>query len=247
MIREAVIMAAGVGARLRPFTGTHPKSLLDIGGRTLMERHLANLEAGRVERTTIVIGHCGDQIRAKFGERAGKMMIRYIDNPRYTRGSILSMHAGLDGLAASTVFMDADVLYHPEILHRLLRSDAPGCFVLDPSARQTGEEMLIGTRAGRCLAITRRLDAGWDKAGEGVGFFSLREDWLQEARLVFGDFLRRGVVDCDYEDALNVLMQDVPCAFVETGGLPWTEIDFPEDVARAEQIFARLKAMGAEP
>ncbi|MBI2898891.1 MAG: phosphocholine cytidylyltransferase family protein [Planctomycetes bacterium] len=245
-VREAVIMAAGVGKRLKPFTEKHPKSLLDVGGRTLLERHLANLEAAGVERTTIVIGHFGDQIRDRFGARFEEMAIRYVENPRYTRGSILSMHAGLDGLRQSAVFMDADVLYHPEILRRLLRSEAPGCFLLDPSAKETGEEMMIGTRGGRCLKIARRVGADWDKAGEGVGFFALHESWLWIARQVFDDFLRRGVVDCEYEDALNALMQEVPCAFVETGDLPWTEIDFPEDVAKAEKVLARLKEMGVE-
>lgn len=243
-VREAVLMAAGVGKRLKPFTEKHPKSLLEIGGKTLLERHLAILESGGIERTTIVIGHCGDQIRAKIGPRFGTMPVRYVENPRYTRGSILSMHAGLDGLAKSAVFMDADVLYHPEILHRLLRSDAPGCFLVDASAEETGEEMMIGIKDGRCRRIARRVGRDWDTVGEGVGFFALHESWLWVTRLVFDDFLRRGVVDCEYEDALNVLLQEVPCAWVDVGGLPWTEIDFPEDVAKAEKVLERLRALG---
>ncbi len=239
-VQEAVIMAAGVGKRLRPFTERHPKSLLEVGGRTLLERHLEVLESGGVERTTIVVGHFGDQIRARLGTRFGTMPVRYVENPRYTRGSVLSMHAGLDGLQRSAVFMDADVLYHPEILRRLLRTDSPGCFLLDPTASETGEEMMVGVQDGRCRKIARRVGRDWDKVGEGVGFFAIQESWLWATRLVFDDFLRRGVVDVEYEDALNVLMQEVPCSYVEVGDLPWTEIDFPEDVAKAEAVLARI-------
>jgi choline kinase len=237
MIREAVIMAAGVGKRLRPFTDRHPKSLLEIGGKTLLERHLDILEAGGVERITVVVGHFGDQIRARFGAR-----VRYVENPRFTRGSILSMHAGLDGLHRSAVFMDADVLYHPDVMTRLLRSDAPGAFLLDPTAKETGEEMMIAVQGGRVRKIARRVGAGWDQVGEGVGFFALREDWLWTTRLVLDDFVRRGDVDREYEDALNVLLGEVPCVAVPVGDLPWTEIDFPEDVEKAEKVLAKIRA-----
>jgi choline kinase len=244
--REAVIMAAGVGKRLKPFTDTRPKSLLEVGGRSLMERHLEHLAAGGVERATIVIGHCGDQIRARFADRFGTMPIRYVENPQYTRGSILSMRAGLEGLSRGAVFMDADVLYHREVLHRLLQSDAPAAFLLDATATETGEEMMLGARAGRVLKIARRVGRDWDTVGEGVGFFGIGDAHVARMREIIDDFRRRGVIDVEYEDSLNVLMQEVPCAYIEVGDLPWTEIDFAEDLVKAETILAKLRATGAE-
>ncbi len=245
-VREAVIMAAGVGKRLKPFTDTRPKSLLEVGGRTLMERHLAHLASGGVERTTIVIGHFGDQIRARFGGGLGTMAIRYVENPKYTRGSILSMRAGLEGLSRAAVFMDADVLYHREVLHRLLRSTAPMAFLLDPTSKETGEEMMLGTRGGRVRKIARRVGSEWDKAGETVGFFVVGEAWLARAAAIIDDFVRRGVDDVEYEDALNVLVGEAPAEFIEVGDLPWTEIDFQEDLVKAGRILSRVRETGGE-
>lgn len=245
-IREAVVLAAGVGKRLKPFTDTRPKSLLEVGGRSLMERHLEHLASGGVERTTIVIGHCGDQIRNRCGDHHDSMRIRYVENPQYTKGSILSMRAGLEGLKRGAVFMDADVLYHRDVLHRLLQSKSPACFLLDPTATETGEEMMLGTRGGRVKKIARRVGTDWDKAGETVGFVAIGDGWLARARSIIDDFVRRGVVDVEYEDALNALVQEAPAAFIEVGDLPWTEIDFQEDLVKAEKILARLREMGVE-
>jgi len=245
-IREAVILAAGVGKRLKPFTDNHPKSLLEVGGRSLMERHLDHLARVGVERTSIVIGHYGDQIRQRFGERHHAMAIRYIENPQYTRGSILSFRAGLEGLDRAAVFMDADVLYHPEVLYRLLRATVPVCCLLDATVRETGEEMMLGTKDGRVLGIARRVGTDWDKVGESVGFFLIDDAWLARMRAIIDEFIRRGAVDGEYEEAINSLMAEAPVAFIEVGDLPWTEIDFEEDLIKAEQVLSRLRLMGVE-
>jgi choline kinase len=245
-VREAVIMAAGVGRRLQPFTDTRHKALLEVGGRSLLGRHLDHLAVGGVERTTIVIGYRGEQIREHCGERHQEMAIRYVENPQYRRGSILSFRAGLQDLERAAVFMDADVLYHREVLHRLLRSPAPACCLIDPTAQETGEEMMIGTRAGRALKIARRVGPDWDRVGESVGFFLIGDAWLARMRAILDDFVRRGAIEVEYEESLNALMAEAPFAFIEVGDLPWTEIDFEEDLVKAERILARLRELGVE-
>src|SRR5712692_8246784 len=207
---EAVILAAGVGKRLKPFTDIHPKSLFEIGGRSLMERHLEHLASGGVKRTTLVIGHLGNHFRERFGERYRSMPIRYVENSDYRRGSILSLRAGLAGLTRGAVIMDADVLYHPEVLHRLLTSTAPVCFLIDSTAKETGEEMMLGVKGERILRIARRVGTEWDKVGEGVGFFAIGAEWLPRMQTILDDCVRRELVDVEYEDALNVLMAEAP-------------------------------------
>jgi choline kinase len=244
--REAVLMAAGVGKRLKPWTDTRPKSLIEVGGVSLMERHLKHLEAGGIERTTIVIGHFGNQIRERCGTQHGRMAIRYVENPEYRRGSILSMRAGLEGLTRGAIFMDADVLYHRDVLRRLIATDRDFCFLLDETAEETGEEMMLGVKAGRVLKIARRVGKDWDQVGEGVGFFAIGGPLVGRIREIQDDFRKRGVVDVEYEDSLLVLMQEAHASFIPVGDLPWTEIDFAEDLAKAETVLAKLKALGVE-
>lgn len=69
----AMLLAAGKGERLRPLTETIPKSLVEVQGEALLERHLRSLRAGGVETAVINLGWLGDQIleRIGSGERFG--------------------------------------------------------------------------------------------------------------------------------------------------------------------------------
>ena len=66
--------------------------------------------------------------------------------------------------------MDADVLYPAELLRRLVGSAHENCVLLDASSKETGEEMMLGTRGGRVCTIARRVGSEWELAGESVGF-----------------------------------------------------------------------------
>ena len=84
---NAVILVAGVARRMAPLTDTTHKALLPVGGRPVLARMLEGLEAAGVRQTTLVVGHCADQVRKLGGERVGRMAVRYVHNPEYTRGS----------------------------------------------------------------------------------------------------------------------------------------------------------------
>jgi MurNAc alpha-1-phosphate uridylyltransferase len=63
----AMLLAAGRGERLRPVTDSVPKSLLEIGGQALLERHLRSLAEGGVETVVINLGWLGEQITERIG------------------------------------------------------------------------------------------------------------------------------------------------------------------------------------
>ncbi|MCA1852119.1 MAG: NTP transferase domain-containing protein, partial [Beggiatoa sp.] len=76
---RAVILAAGVGRRLGI---DHPKCLLRIGGRTLLDRHLDHLGRLGVDEVVLVLGHQKDRIEHALQGRTG---IRILMNPDYRR------------------------------------------------------------------------------------------------------------------------------------------------------------------
>ena len=248
-VRDAIVLAAGIGKRLRPFTNDHPKSLLEIGGKTLMERHLERLAAGGVRTVRIVVGHCADQIRDRFGDAYGDVLIRYVDNPDYKRGSILSLLHGLRDLGPQprrVVWMDADVLYHPRVLEGLLEDDSPLTFLLDSDTPEGDEEMILGVTGRRVMRIDRGRRGDWDLTGESVGFFSIDAAHVARFTAHLAAFAAAGHEDAEYEEALNAFLPEIEAAYVDVAGLPWTEIDFPEDVGTAEQVLARLRELGLE-
>lgn len=74
---QAVILAAGRGTRLQPFTDKTPKPLLKVGEKNLIEHNLHNLP-NEVNEVIIVIGYLGEQIKKYFGRSFNEKKIRYI-------------------------------------------------------------------------------------------------------------------------------------------------------------------------
>lgn len=252
---RAVLLAAGVGDRLRPFTDHHPKCLVEVGKRTLLAHHLDLLsQIPEVSDLVIVVGYLEHQIRdavAAWKRQTGSPFgVTFETNPEFRKGSILSLYTARAHLTDSdTVIMDADVLYPRELMERLVRAPHANCFLLDETCVPTGEEMMVCVNAGRTLHIARSREpstqSGWDLTGEGVGFFRL--DRHDSVRLVeiMDSMLADGLDRVEYEAALDRFIKERVAGHVTCGDFPWTEIDFPEDVDRAvNQVFPKIIAAG---
>ena len=230
---KAVLLAAGRGRRLGI---DEPKCLVSIEGKTLLERHVANLLEAGISALTIVVGFERARIDAAVEKLRTPLPIECLENPDFTRGSILSLHVAADRLENGGIWMDADVLYPTELMRRLIGSKHENCLLLDGSSSETGEEMMVGTRSGRALKIARRVGKGWDMAGESVGFVKVGPSGGAAMRRILADEVTAGRVDQEYEVAMDRAFHEVTFGFERVDDLAWTEIDFQEDVERATQI-----------
>ena len=245
---NAIILAAGVARRLAPLTDKTHKALLPVGGRPLLARMLAALAESNIRETVIVVGHCADQVRALAGSRLGRMAIRYVDNPDYTKGSVLSLYAARAAMAEPTLIMDADVLFPRELLRRLLATPAPSALLLDKGFADTGEEVKLYTRGDRVIALGKKIvPEAWDTLGEGVGFFKCGAEAGPEFVRAMEHVIAQGDGLNEYEDALHSVLQRVHVGWVDVTGLPWTEIDFAEDLRRAgDDVLPRVRELDQE-
>jgi choline kinase len=231
---KAVILAAGVARRLAPLTDRTHKALLTVGERPLLARMLDALDAVGVRETLLVVGHCAEQVRAAAGTHWRRMSIRYVDNPEYTRGSALSLFAARGLLAEPTLIMDADVLFPRELLRRLLDTPSPSAFPIDCGFQDTGEEVKYYTRGDRVIALGKKVvPDSWELVGEGVGFFKCGAEAGPELVRLLERVIAESNGLSEYEDALNLLVGQHHVGWVDVTGLPWTEIDFAEDLRRA--------------
>ena len=252
---RAVLLAAGVGERLRPFTDQHPKCLVEVGARTLLAHHLDLLsQIPEISSLVIVVGYLEEQIRAAVAawkaQTGSAFTVTFESNPEYRKGSILSLYVARRHLVESdTVIMDADVLYPREAMERLLRAPQDNCFLLDETCVPSGEEMMVCVRGERALHIARSREAstqtGWDLAGEGVGFFRLSRHCSVRLVEIMEAMIADGLDRVEYEVALDRFMKEKVAGYVPCGDFPWTEIDFPQDVQKAlSEVFPRIHAAG---
>lgn len=244
---KAVILAAGVARRLAPLTDHTHKCLFPVGGRSLLDRMLDRLAANGVDESVLVVGHCQDQVRRAAGTARGAMRIGYVENSDYQKGSILSLWRARDTLLRdSTLVMDADVLFPDRFLRGLIDAPAPSALLLDRGFQDTGEEVKLYAVGERVIALGKKfVPEAWEVVGEGIGFFKCSRAHARE----YIDLLEASIQETgganEYEDALHHLLARVPVGWVDVTGLPWTEVDFAEDLRRAEtQILPRIESLG---
>jgi choline kinase len=244
---KAIILAAGVARRLAPLTDHTHKALLPVGGRSLLDRMLDGLAACGVEESKLVVGHCQDQVRRAAGSGRGAMRINYVENPAYQKGSILSLWCARETMRGdATLVMDADVLFPPRFLTRLIAAPAPSALLLDRGFQDTGEEVKLYAVGDRVIGLGKKfVPEAWDVIGEGVGFFKCSATHAPEYIRLLEESIQETGGANEYEDALHLLLARVPVGWVDVTGLPWTEVDFAEDLRRAEtQILPKIESLG---
>ena len=237
---RAIILAAGRGSRLSEHNPDgHPKCLMEFGGRSLLERHLDLLYRLGINRADLVVGFEADRIIDHVGTLASRPDVAFHFNPRFELGSVLSLWAAQETLNSgqAVLVMDADVLYHPGILQKLIETEVENCYLLDRDFAPGDEPVKIAVHKGVMVEFRKQLADGleYDSIGESVGFFRFGPECAGTIAEECARFDTEGLGDAPHEEALRNVLLAAPdlFGFEDVNGLPWIEIDFPEDVDRA--------------
>ena len=244
---KAIILAAGVGKRFREVTEQRPKCLIEIQGKTLLERTLRALGTAGVRDAVVVIGYRGEMIKQTIGPTCAGVQVRYVFNNHYEKGAILSLWSARAEFDDDIIIMDADVLFPVALIDRLVRSLHPNCFLLDASAVNTGEEQMLLTRGGRVLNIVRGGSGDFELIGESVGFLKVSRNDAPLLRAILDDLVAQGRDTIEHEEAFPLFLAQRVVGFERVDDLPWIEIDFPADLEQAErEVLPRIILLDAD-
>ncbi len=242
---RAAMLAAGMGRRLgRP--PHEPKVLLRFAGESLLSRHLRILRHLGIERIDMAVGYRAPSIVEEIERLGAGRAVRRWYNDDYDRGSVMSLYTLHEVFSAGepVVFMDADVLYDHRLMARLLTAAADDCFLMDRRLEPGEDPVKLCLRDGVLVDLHKRPTAPHDHRGEWIGFARFAPQTAAEIAAVAQDYVASGRQDEIYEEVFRDILQAArPGRFqvVDVSDLPWIEIDFPEDLERAErEIFPRL-------
>lgn len=234
----AVILAAGVGRRLGA-ADDRPKILLEFGGRSLLERHLEALQACGVQDVSISVGHGRELVEAEVARLGWGDRVGFVFNPRYREGSMVSLWAQSARLRAGRplLLMDGDVLYDRRMLGRLTGAEGENVLLVDRDLEPGDEPVKICFRGGRIVDFRKRPEHAHDWHGESVGFFRFSGAMAAALADRCATYVGHGRTDLEYEEAIRDLILAEPARFcaADVSDLPWIEIDFEADVARAQR------------
>lgn len=121
---RAIIVAAGFEQELMPLIQDRPKGMLEIKGKTILERQMTHLRDCGVHDIVIVRGYKAEQINLPN--------VRYCDHPHYKRGYILSsLFQAEEEMEGSFIFLYGDIIFDRAILERLLQAKGDIRLVID--------------------------------------------------------------------------------------------------------------------
>ena len=238
---KAIILAAGVGRRLGKDGENQPKSLLKFNGKSLLERHLDYLHHCQIDTVAIAVGYQRQLIQDEITALGAENWVSTVYNPDYTQGSAISLWTLREYLTAEddVLLMDADVLYSRRILEKLVKTEIPNCFLLDRDFEPGDEPVKLCVREGQLVEFRKQVapDLAYDFAGESVGFFRFGSAIAHRLASRTEDYVAAGRYEEPYEEAIRDLLLETPAAFgyEDVTGIPWIEIDFPEDIQRAQK------------
>jgi choline kinase len=244
---KAIMLAAGRGSRLSGDDPDHPpKSLLQFGGLSLLERHIRVLRATGIEGLTLVVGYRADDIRAELTRIGVNDFVVTIDNPDFHEGTGVSLWCARQTLLSGNrvLFMDADVLYHPELIARLVESHSDDCLLLDQNFDPSDEPVRLCVKNDRVVEFRKAALVDCDLVGEWPGFLTLGAKSARAVAAALERMFEAGNRDAPMEEAIREVAMAAPAStfsIKDITGLPWIEIDFPGDLIRAEtEILPKL-------
>ena len=227
--------------RLRPLTDEKPKCLLEVGGKTLLQRTVDAMISAGVKEFVVVTGYRENMIREFLTIHYSLCTIHYIDNPDYEHNNnIFSLWLAMQKLHGQEVLlMDSDILCDPEAVRRVARKTNPA---LAMQQHELGEEemKIVVDKDNRITEISKTCRVE-DAIGESVGIEKMTAAYSEALYRELDMMIEQeGLIDIFYERAFERLIpQGHQFKVVDTTNYFSYELDTPEDFERATEAMPK--------
>ena len=247
---KALIVAAGLGSRLKAHTENIPKCMLDFGGKTLLERQLSAYRDCGIDNISIIKGYKKNKINYKN--------LKYFYNKDYKNNNILnSIFCGEKAINGNVIIAYSDILFESSVVRRLLDSDHDISVVVDIDWRGyyvgrkehpvSEAENVIFNSNNEVIKIGKIATEKQEVHGEFIGMMKLthsgaeifKQNFHRVKKLYWNKpFQRAKIFQQAYlTDMIQELVDigvKVHCVIIERG---WKEIDTVEDYQKALREF----------
>jgi L-glutamine-phosphate cytidylyltransferase len=241
---KAIVLSAGQGRRLLPLTREEPKCLLPIDAhRSVLELQLHALARCGIRCATVMVGFGAAKVERFLATRpVGGIEVRTRYNPFFeTSNNLATCWLAVPEMTEDFVLLNGDTLFQTEVLRRVLASpEAPVTLAIDQKAEYDEDDMKVALGGGRRLkAVGKTLPAAMI-GGESIGLMVFRGKGVGAFQTALDVAIRDpAALHKWYLDVINTMAGSSLVETVSIKGLWWTEIDTPEDLARARMHFVR--------
>jgi choline kinase len=238
---RALILAAGVGSRLMPLTADRPKALVEVAGVPLIARILKACADAGADEAVVVTGYLRERLERWLDTTALPLPVRTVWNAEHaTINNAHSLFVAREALEGDDfVKLDGDLLLSPALLVRLMTGASRTAALVDAKAELDPEAMKAVIREDGSIAAFGKWLSLDEASGESIGVERIAREDAGALFEAIGEVVHReGNHAAYYEDVYHRLLTrgSWRMTALDTGGLPWTEIDDAADLERASAV-----------
>lgn len=249
-IAKAIIIAAGMGTRLYPLTRNKPKCLLEIGGKTILERQLEILRECGISDISLIRGYKKEKINYSG--------IKYFENDNYLNNNILnSLFCAEKEMDMEFIVSYSDILFDKSVVKKLIESKKDISIVVDTNWQEYYQDRTnhpieeaenVVIKAGKIIKIGKHLSAD-ESQGEFIGMAKFSKSGGEIFKREFQKAKNRywGKPFQKIETFENAYLTDMFQELIDQGfdifpvkiQKNWWEIDTAQDLRKVEKIFSK--------
>lgn len=232
---RAIILAAGMGSRLRPITLDVPKCLVQVAGRPILDWQLSAFELAGVTDVTVVAGYRARQVEDFCNRRPNRAGVHVITNLEYEgTNNLYSLTQALRRSHEPCFICNGDVVFDPRIVQQMIHGE-PNLIAVVPN-KYIDESMKVVVRDGRIRAISKGITP--DEAyGVSIDVYKFDTSTLRAVEEYAQTQFSLGIRNQWTEVAIDAIADSAALIPFDIGPARWVEIDTHEDLADAERLF----------
>jgi len=239
---KAIILSAGQGKRLLPLTADIPKCSILLGRKTILEWQIDVIRKCGIEDVIVVLGYQAEKVEQLLEERYGKGRVRTVFNPFYAVSDNLGTCWIVRGeMNEDFLLLNGDTLFTPTILRKVLESPPhPITVTVNVKDAYDEDDMKVGLEGDRLVRIGKDIPVEQVQA-ESIGMLLFRGEGPSIFARAVEDAMRmpEGTRRW-YLSVIDALARRMPVWSCSITGLPWVEIDVPEDLKQAELVIREI-------
>lgn len=246
----ALILAAGYGNRMRPYTNDKHKCLLEVAGKKILEGIIDSLIYYDVKDFCIVTGYLRDDIIQFIKKKYGKINVSFVHNADfYKTNNIYSVSLALKSIDTKNdiLLIESDLIFKKEVLKKLMISKYKNAALVSKYV-QGMDGTVIGKSEDKVLAVypphMHGDEFNFKDKYKTLNIYKFSNDFIMGEFKKLLSFYASNIDDsCYYELILGLLifMNRETIHAIEVDSYDWAEVDDPNDLSVAEYLFNKNK------
>ena len=245
---QAIMLAAGKGSRLGKYTKDNTKCMLNVHGKTLLERAIDALLEANIKDFIIVLGYKGENVKKYIKEKEldKKINITYIDNNVYDiTNNIYSLYLAKDYLVKDdTILLESDLIYDTSIVKKLVDSKYESAALIAKYEEWMDGTVVTLNKDNTINSFVEKKDFNYNEVNnyyKTVNIYKFSKEFSKRFYIPFLESYIKVYGNNDYyELVLKVIsgLKEVKLHGLPLNNEPWYEIDDSQDYDIANAIFA---------